>query len=340
MNQADIGAITAQDTILITGGTGFTGKHLIKTLCETGATVRVIARASSNREDLKDLAIEWFIGNVYDAELIKQATSNVNYIFHVAAAYREAKINDDVYWKVHVQSTQLLAQAALKSPNFKRFVHTSTVGVHGHIDQPPADEECRFAPGDEYQNTKVEGEVWIREFAKSSGLAMTIVRPAAIYGPGDRRLLKVFKMAKLKICPILGFGLKGHYHLIHVTDLVNFMVLCATHPNTDGEIYICGNDEATSIHQMIKMIGDKLGKPPIFIRLPVTPFFWLGDLCELICKPFNIEPPIYRRRVAFFTKDRSFNTQKMREHTGYKCIYSNQNGIENLTDWYVKQGWL
>ena len=207
MNQADISAITSHDTVLITGGTGFTGSHLVKTLCETGATVRVIARASSNRDDFDGLKIEWFIGEVYDAQLIKQATANVNYIFHVAAAYREAKINDEVYWKVHVQSTQLLAQAALEAPNFKRFIHTSTVGVHGHIDQPPADEECRFAPGDEYQNTKVEGEVWIRKFAKDHGLAMTIIRPAAIYGPGDRRLLKVFKLAKLKICPILGLSL-------------------------------------------------------------------------------------------------------------------------------------
>lgn len=340
MNQSDIGAISAQDTILITGGTGFTGKHLVKAMCETGASVRVIARASSNREGLEDLAIDWFVGDVYDADLIQQAIPNVNYIFHVAAAYREAKIDDEIYWKVHVQSTQLLAQAASELANFKRFIHTSTIGVHGHIDQPPADEEYRFAPGDEYQNTKVEAEVWIRDFAKSNNLPMTVVRPAAIYGPGDRRLLKVFKMAKLPICPILGFGHKGLYHLIHVTDLVNFMILSATHSNTDGQVYICGNNEATSIHEMIKMIGEKIGNPPIFIRLPVTPFFWLGDLCELVCKPFNIEPPIYRRRVAFFTKDRSFNTKKMREQTEYQCTYSNKQGVEDLADWYVEQGWL
>ncbi len=169
---------------------------------------------------------------------------------------------------------------------------------------------------------------------------MTVVRPAAIYGPGDRRLLKVYKMARLAICPILGYGHKGLYHLIHVTDLVNFMIVAATHPDTDGEVYICGNNEATSIHEMIKTIGTKLGKTPIFVRLPVTPFFWLGDLCELICKPLNIEPPIYRRRVAFFTKDRSFNTKKMRQQTGYNCMYSNKEGIEDLSDWYVEQGWL
>jgi len=332
--------ITEQDIVLVTGGTGFTGKVLLRELCSTGATVRVIARASSNRDGLEDLDIEWFTGEVYDQATIEQAMPGVNYIFHVAAAYREAKIDDDVYWKVHVQSTQILAHAAVKEPNFKRFVHTSTVGVHGHIDQPPADENYRFAPGDEYQNTKVEAEQWIREFAQENSLPITVVRPAAIYGPGDRRLLKVFKIAKLPVCPILGFGYKGLYHLIHVNDLVNFMMLSATLKSTQGEVYICGNEQAMSIHDMIKLISQQLGRQPLFIRLPVTPFFWLGDLCELICKPLNIEPPIYRRRVAFFTKDRSFNTNKMRADTGYEYVYSNQQGLQELTDWYVEQGWL
>ena len=340
MNKADIDAITSKDIVLITGATGFTGRHLVKTLAATGATIRVIARSSSTRGDLDSLDLEWFIGDVYDEQVIKQAIPDVNYIFHVAAAYREAKIDDEIYWKVHVQSTQILANEALKLTNFKRFLHTSTIGVHGHIDEPPADEEYRFAPGDEYQNTKVEAELWIRKFSKDNDLAMTVVRPAAIYGPGDRRLLKVYKMAKLPICPVLGFGHKGLYHLIHVTDLVNFMIIAATHSRTNGEVYICGNDTATSIHEMIKTIGEKIGKTPIFLRLPVTPFFWLGDLCELICKPLNIEPPIYRRRVAFFTKDRSFNTNKMRDHTGYEYVYSNKKGVEELADWYIEQDWL
>ena len=332
--------IGASDTVLVTGGTGFTGRYLLEALCKTQAKVRVIARASSNKSGLEQLDLEWFTGDVYDEQVVESAMTDVNYVFHVAAAYREAKITDATYWNVHVKSTQLLAQAALKQPNFKRFLHTSTVGVHGHIDTPPADENYRFAPGDEYQNTKVEAEKWITEFANKEGLPITVVRPAAIYGPGDRRLLKIFKLAKLPICPILGFGHQGLYHLIHVNDLVNFMMLAACHSKTEGNIYICGNQEALSIKDIVSVISKKLGRSARFLRLPVTPFFWLGDLCELICKPLNIEPPIYRRRVAFFTKDRSFNTNRMRNHTGYEYQYSNIEGLEDLTDWYREQGWL
>jgi nucleoside-diphosphate-sugar epimerase len=332
--------ISKQDTVLITGGTGFTGGYLVRALCATGARVKVVARPSSDRKQFADLPVEWHVGEVYDSEVIGKAMRNVNYVFHVAAAYREAKISDEIYWKVHVQSTQLLAAEATKQEDFKRFIHVSTVGVHGHIDQPPADEKYRFAPGDEYQNTKVEAEQWITRYAAVSKLPMTVVRPAAIYGPGDRRLLKVFKLAKLPVCPVLGIGCKGLYHLIHVEDLVSFMINIATLDIADGEVYICGNDEAVSIRDMIDIIGKHIGKAPFFLRLPVTPFFLLGDLCELICKPLNIEPPIYRRRVAFFTKDRSFNTSKMRNHTNFSYKYDNQSGLEKLADWYQQEGWL
>jgi len=167
-----------------------------------------------------------------------------------------------------------------------------------------------------------------------------VVRPAAIYGPGDRRLLKVFKLAKLPICPLLGFGSKGLYHLVHVNDLVNFCITAATHERSQGETYICGYNDPISTQDMVRTISVRLGKTPRFLRLPVTPFFILGDICEFICKPLGIEPPIYRRRVAFFTKDRSFDTSKSREHTGFEYQYSNQRGIDELTDWYKNKGWL
>lgn len=332
--------IGAGDVVLVTGATGFTGKHLVRALCESGATVRAIVRDSSDTSEIQDLPVSFFRGDVFDEQVIDQAMEGVHYVFHVAAAYREAKISDDVYWNVHVKSTHHLAEAAIKQSGFKRFVHVSTMGVHGHIDNPPATEEYRFSPGDQYQETKVEAELWIRDFAEQHKLPLTVIRPAAIYGPGDKRLLKVFKMAKMKMVPMLGFGCKHLYHLVHVTDLVNFMIKSATLDKTLGEVYVCGANEHISIPDMIQVIANRLGTHPTLIRLPVTPFFIAGDLCELICKPLGIEPPIYRRRVAFFTKDRAFDTTKMRDHTGFEYTFTNESGLVDLTDWYKNEGWL
>ena len=331
--------IPSGTVVLVTGATGFTGSNLVRKLCAAGLKVRAIARASSNLEPLKGLDIEWIRGDVYDPQVIAQAAKGVEYIFHLAAAYREANVPDERYGQVHVDSTKLLAQEALKNPNFKRFIHTSTIGVHGHIDNPPADENYRFSPGDLYQITKAEAELWFRDFASKNNLPFVIIRPAAIYGPGDKRLLKVFRMASKPFFPLLGYG-KCLYHLIHVDDLTNAIILAATSPAALGETFIVGNAEAIPLTPMGPVIAKTLGSSCKVIRFPALPFFWLGALCEAICKPFGIEPPIYRRRVAFFTKDRAFNTAKLRNKLGFNYKYSNENGLTETTNWYVKNGWL
>ncbi len=325
--------------VLVTGATGFTGTYLINKLLKQNLTIRVIARPSSRAEDLKKLGCEVFIGQVYDQAVINSACENVNYIFHVAAAFREAGISDDIYSKVHVDSTKFLAQAVAGKPDFKRFVHISTMGVHGHIKNPPGNEESPFAPGDLYQITKMEADIWIREFAKANNLSVTVVRPTGIYGPGDRRLLKIFKMSKWPIFPILGYG-KCLYHLTHVHDLTNAFLLAAIHPAADQEVFLCGDAQAIPLVDMIKLSAEVTGKKPWVLRIPVTPFFILGDICEFICKPLKIEPPIYRRRVAFFTKDRSFDTSKIRNKLGFENEFTNETGIKSTVEWYLKEGWL
>lgn len=331
--------INADDIVLVTGGTGFTGTVLLQQLAATGCTIRAIARKTSKRESLSHIPIEWIEGNIYDSETIEAASESVNYVINLAAAYREAKIQDHVYHDVHVKGTQLLARACLKNQNFKRFLHVSTVGVHGHIDTPPANENTDYNPGDIYQETKTIAEKWLIDFSNAEKLPITIVRPAAIYGPGDHRLLKIFKFGKLPIAPLIGYT-QGLYHLIHVDDLCRFILLAASETETLGQIYICGNAEATSIKEIIETTAERLGRKPRFLRLPAWPFFLLGDICEKICKPLGIEPPIYRRRVAFFTKDRSFNTEKMRSIKNFSYKFDNKSGIKNTVDWYLDSNWL
>jgi nucleoside-diphosphate-sugar epimerase len=326
-------------SVLVTGATGFTGSFLIRRLVELGASVKAIARQKSNVDQFKDLPIEWIRGEVFDAEAIKKGVAGVEFIFHVAAAYREAKIQDKDYHNVHVLSTKLLAEEAIKSPTFKRFIHVSTVGVHGHIENPPADENAPFAPGDVYQNTKLEGELWIRDFAKANKMSLAVVRPAAILGPGDKRLLKVFKMATKPVFPLLGFG-RCLYHLIHVEDLVELIIQAAVHPAADGEVFICGNDAPIELVEFGRIVSGLIGRKLRVLRVPVSPFMMLGAICEWICKPLGIEPPIYRRRVAFFTKDRAFNTGKIQNRLGYRYKYSNKSGIESTARWYLDNGWL
>ncbi len=332
-------SIAAGSRVLVTGATGYTGIALVKRLLEGGAKVRAIARSSSNLEPFENLDVEWIRGEIFDKEVIGRAMVDIQYVFHVAAAFREAKSTEKDYWNVHVGSTQLLCSEALQQLDFKRFVHVSTMGVHGHIANPPGDENSPFAPGDGYQRTKAEADKWITEFGPENNLPFTIIRPCAIYGPGERRLLKLFKMANKKYFPILGKG-KCWYHLVHVEDLVGAMLLAAVEEKALGEAFIVGAREAIRLEDMAAIIARVYDNRLRVIRLPIGPFLLMGDICEFICKPLKIEPPIYRRRVAFYSKDRNFSTRKMQEVLGYQPLYENEDGIIESAKWYRDNGWL
>lgn len=335
----DICKIPEGTPVLVTGATGFTGIVLTRKLVEAGLKVSAVARKSSNLKPLEGLDIKWFRGDVFDKEVMSEALAGQQYVFHVAAAFREAKSTEKDYWNVHVGSTQIIVNEVLKNPDFKRYIHISTIGVHGHIEDPPATEEYRFAPGDGYQRTKLQAEEWLNDFASKHPLSYTIIRPAAIYGPGDRRLVKLFKMALKPYFPLLG---KGHcmYHLVHVDDLTNSFIIAATHPDAEGETIISGAEEPIAIAEIARIVAEYFGKKTKVIRLPIGPFFLMADICEMLCKPFKIEPPIYRRRVAFYSKDRHFDISKMKKVLDYSPKHSNKDGIIETAEWYVEKGWL
>ncbi len=325
--------------VLVTGATGFTGIVLTRKLVDAGLKVSAVARKSSDLSPLAGLDIQWFRGDVFDEKTMIPALQGQEYVFHVAAAFRDAKSFEKDYWNVHVKSTQIIANEVLKNPEFKRYIHISTIGVHGHIANPPATEEYPFSPGDGYQRTKLEAEQWLNPFAAENDLSYTIIRPAAIYGPGDRRLLKLFKMALKSYFPLLGKG-KCMYHLVHVDDLTNTFIIAATHPDAQGETIISGANEPIGIADMAQIVAEHFNKKFNVLRLPIGPFFLVADICEAVCKPLKIEPPIYRRRVAFYSKDRHFDVSKMRNVLGYEPGHTNKEGIIETADWYVDQGWL
>lgn len=326
-------------SVLITGATGFTGIELTKKLVAAGVEVSCLARKTSDLAPLEGLDIKWFCGDVFDESVMAEAVKGQEYVFHLAAAFRDAKSSEKDYWNVHVKSTQLIVNEVLKNPDFKRYIHISTIGVHGHIENPPATEEYAFSPGDGYQRTKLEAEEWLNAFAAKNNLPYTIIRPAAIYGPGDRRLVKLFKMALKPYFLLLGKG-KCMYHLVHVDDLTNTFIIAATHPAAQGETFISGSNEPIAIAKIGEIVAEHFGKPFKILRLPIGPFFLAGDICEAICKPLGIEPPIYRRRVAFYSKDRNFDVSKMRNVLGYSPRNANREGIIETARSYEEKGWL
>ena len=328
--------------VLVTGATGFTGGHLAQYLSARGDAVRALvrprSRAKFDRSPLPAKGVVPFEGDLTDAAALTRAANGVDIVYHIAATYREAGQPDAAYRATNVAGTRYVLDAA-RAGGARRVVHCSTGGVHGHIANPPANEDAPFNPGDVYQETKLEAEQLARAFGDRTGFDVVVARPIGIYGPGDTRFLRMFRGLARGKFPMIGSG-EPFYHLTYIDDLVEGFRLCGTVPGARGRTYILAGPRYTTLEQLVQLVAKELNVTPPRVHLPVWPFWMAGLLCEMVCVPLGIEPPIFRRRVDFYTKSRAFDTTRARTELGFAPQVDLEAGIRRTADWYRSEGLL
>jgi nucleoside-diphosphate-sugar epimerase len=324
--------------ILVTGGTGFTGGHLCQRLVGQGHHVRTLSRRGSAVGLLERMGVEIIPGDLGDPTAIATAVQGVESVYHIAALYRQQKGDARQFWRINTEAVEHLLAAAVQY-GVRRFVHCSTVGVHGHISQPPATEETPYSPGDLYQESKLAGELIAQRYMREGQIDVTIFRPAAIYGPHDLRFLKLFRAIKKQRFVMLGSGTVT-YHLVYIEDLIDGIVACGTQDQAVGQIYILGGETYVPLNQLVAMIAEALQVPKPHMRIPLWPVYGMGYVCELLCKPLGIEPPLYRRRIDFFKKSRAFDISKAKHELGFRPKISLKEGLHRTAQWYIEQGYL
>ena len=275
----------------------------------------MLVRARSLSDAVRSRASRVVEGDLADAEALDRLVSGQDAVLHVAAVYRTAGHPDDYYREVNVRGTGRLLEAAARH-GVRRFVHTSTVGVHGHVENPPADESAPLAPGDIYQETKAEGEALAFDYHRRRGVPVSVVRPGAIYGPGETRLLKLFRAIARGRYAIVGTG-RTFYHPVYIDDLVAGFLLALDRDQAVGEAFLICGPSYVSQQDLAALVAKHTGGRVLPFRIPARPIQWAGDLVEAICVPLGIEPPLHRRRVDFWTKSRAFTIEKARRLLGY-----------------------
>jgi nucleoside-diphosphate-sugar epimerase len=322
--------------VLVTGASGFTGGHLARALKRRGQQVRALVRDPVKGEALSRDGIEPVIGDLVNAADVRRAVQGCEVVYHIGAIYREARFGDEVYRQINVGGTDHVLDACRRE-GVGRVVHCSTVGVHGDV-RAPADETAPFGPLDVYQESKLEGEQLARKYF-DAGLPGTIFRPVGIHGPGDMRFHKLFRTIANGSFRMIGRG-EVLYHMTYIDDLVDGIMRCGEHPAALGQTYILCGPRYTTITELAAAVAQAVGRPPPRGHIPAAPVLAAAKLCEAVCRPLRIEPPLHKRRLDFFLVDRGFSCAKATREIGYSPQVSLQEGLERTAAWYKSVGRL
>jgi nucleoside-diphosphate-sugar epimerase len=322
--------------VLVTGGGGFVGRHLVEAQLKKGREVRVLDIDTSGLSHLAGYSnLSTMQGDIRDRRLVEEAVDGVAWVFHLASVHLSVAATDAEYRSVNVEATKNLLMIALDK-NVTRFVHCSSVGVYGKIQHSPTNEQSTCSPESIYDITKLEGEEQVLRFHQKTGFPVVVVRPAWVYGPGCPRTLKLFRSIKRRKFFLVGSG-KALRHGIYVKDIVEGFELCATKENAVGQIFILADYQPVSIKELVEKIAELLGvvaprrSIPIWIMNPVC--FGL----EVGFKSLGKEPPISRRTLNFFTANASFDISKARRELGFDPQVKMDEGLRLTHNWLEKE---
>ncbi len=326
--------------VLITGGTGFIGSRLALRCRERGDTVRVLAQEnteaeSSNRKELEATGVELQLGSVVDPVAVRRAVDGVDVVFHLAATQHEMNVPDQKFRDVNVKGTQNVLEAA-GQVGVRRIVHGSTIAVYGRP-SGVLDEQSPVEPDNIYGITKLEGEQLALSWCDR--IPLVVIRIPEVYGPGDRRLLKLFRAIQKKAFFVIGRGRNLH-HVIYVDDLVDGLFSAAESPDAAGELFVLAGPEAVSTDSMARAVADALEVPEPRFRAPLWPFALLATVMELTFRPIGVQPPLHRRRLDFFRKSFELSTEKAQKMFGFSPSVSFEEGARRTAEWYRSRGLL
>ena len=305
---------------------------------ERGWKVRALVRATSKTEALEKLGVELIQGDLADASSVKQAASEVTYVFHCAAKVGDWGSVED-YRKINVQALQTLLEAARDNPNLKRFVHLGSLGVypaehHYGTDEGAPLPESHF---DGYTQTKLEAERLALQYHREHQVPVVVLRPGFIYGPKDRTLFPpLIANLKKRVVRYIGSS-KRAMNCIYVENLVEAFFLVLDKPEVVGEVYNLTDGEYVSTRRFLETIcnGLSLPKPRPFVAptwLAKTLAWWMEGRARRRGDP---NPPrVTKARVKFLGLNLDFSIEKAKRELGYQPKKNFDQAMRETLDWH------
>jgi dihydroflavonol-4-reductase len=324
---------------LVTGATGFVGANLVEALNRRGWQVRALRRKSSSLKALDGLKYGSAIGNVVEPESLPAAMTDVDVVFHVAGTAQYWRNGVETLYRVNVDGTRNVLQAALDA-GVRRVVLTSSVAALG---KPPfgqtLDERAQFnmRPQDfHYGYSKVLAERVVHEFV-AQGLDVVIVNPVVVMGPRDVNLIggsiitEAVKMGGIPVIP------PGGVSMIDVEDACEGHIAAAERGKT-GERYILGGENLWHA-QIGEVVNRVIGRKPIVIRAPGFVLQALSHPVDWIRNALNAQLPLNGEQLRFSAETFWFDSSKARRELGL-TMRPFEETARRTYEWYKANGYF
>jgi dihydroflavonol-4-reductase len=318
--------------ILVTGGTGFIGSHLIEHLAAQGEPVRALVRKTTR---FGNQSIEIVRGDLLTGAGLADALKDVDTVFHLAGVTKALSIAD--YHTGNVRATENLARAIAALGRPIRTVHVSSLAAMGPgADATPLTEDAEPHPITHYGKSKLEGERVIRAILPDA----VIVRPPAVYGPRDTDVFEVLKSINQGMVMEIAGG-ERWFSAIYVTDLVDGIIAAAREPRAAGRAYFLARQGVVSWSELVGIASGIMGRKPRIIRVPRSAAYAIGYGAELWSRVTR-KPGIVSRDKVTEMQCRYWicDTRRAKTELGFDAPTDIETGLAITLAWYREARWL
>jgi nucleoside-diphosphate-sugar epimerase len=325
-------------TILVTGANGFVGARLCEILLERGYIVRALVRESSDLFRLSGVEVNLVHGELGDYPSLVAAVEGVDIVIHAAGRIKAPHLA--AYMEANKQGTHnLLAAVTEAAPQIRRFVYVSSLSAGGPgTDEKPVAEDDPPRPVTPYGASKLAGEKETLSFADR--IPVTIVRPPAVYGPGDTQVLGFFRTVCWHIKPYFGAP-DAKLRLVFVDDLVEGLILAAEKDAAIGEIFYIADGKNYTWLELETIIAREAGVWAVPLRIPRWFVRSAAAVSEWVYKPTGKTPALNRHKAEdFLQANWSCSVAKAQRVLGYRCRYPFEKGAAITIKAYREKGWL
>jgi dihydroflavonol-4-reductase len=319
---------------LVTGATGFVGSHLVEALQRGSVRITALARSPAKAAVLVASGIRVVRGDLHDTEGLDQAVQDQDVVYHVAGVV--AAPDETAFLRSNRDGTRNLVIAAERHGK-PRFVLVSSLAAAGPAAKgTPLQGTEPPRPVTAYGRSKLAAE----ELVRSSSLPWSIVRPPIVYGPRDREVLKVFRLARLGIAPVFGDG-RQELSAVHARDLALALVSVAGSSTTLGGTYHACHPQVFTSSELGRAVAFAMGRRVLTIRVPNAVGRRLLAVTEASARLIGQATILTTDKAnEFFQEAWTGDPAPLTRDCGWRAQYDLSNGLTDTYHWYRKAGWL